>query len=103
MYNFFSLFFQSVFAFEFGESYEENGWDVYDAVAEFKRQVIYCYLFLSVSSSEARSSRITFFLSPDFHELWCSVISACLFTEGKRQWATLVLGLVTASVHYSCL
>ena len=27
----------------------------------------------------------------------------CLFPEVKRQWATLVLGWVTASVHYSCL
>ena len=30
---------------------------------------------------------ITFFLSPDFHELWCSVMSTCLFTEVKQQWA----------------
>ena len=46
---------------------------------------------------------ITFCLSPDFHELWRSVMSACLLTEVKRQWAMLVLGWVTASMHYSCL
>ena len=36
-----------------------------------------------------------FFLSPDFHRLWRSVMSVCLLTEVKRQWATLVLGWVT--------
>ena len=30
------------------------------------------------------------FLSPDFHELWRSVMSICLFTEVKQQWAMLV-------------
>ena len=45
----------------------------------------------------------TFFLSPDFHELWHSVMSICPSTEVKWQWATLVLGWVTASVHYCCL
>ena len=51
---------------------------------------------------EARASRdhffglfIYFFLSPDFHELWRSVMSICLLTEVKRQWAMLVLGWVT--------
>ena len=59
---------------------------------------------LSTSSSEAHASRNLFFcLSSDFHELWCSLMSTCLFTEVKRQWATLVLGWVTASVHYLCL
>ena len=43
------------------------------------------------------------FFSLDFHELWRSMMSICLFTEVKQQWATLVLGWVTASVHYSCL
>ena len=43
------------------------------------------------------------FLSLDFHELWQSVMSASLFTEVKQQWATLVLGWVTTSVHYSSL
>ena len=42
-----------------------------------------------------------FFLSPDYHELWHSMRSACLLTEIKRQWATQVLGWETASVHYS--
>ena len=55
--------------------------------------------FLSVSSSEACASRDHsfrgFFLSPDFHELWRSVISICLLTEVKRQWATLVVVWVT--------
>ena len=27
-------------------------------------------------------------------------MSTCLITEVKQQWATLVLGWVTASVHY---
>ena len=31
------------------------------------------------------------------------VMSACLINEVMRQWATLVLGCVTASVHCSCL
>ena len=26
------------------------------------------------------------FLSPDFHELWCSMMSICLLTEVKLQW-----------------
>ena len=64
--------------------------------------------FLSVGSSESHSSRdhsflVVFFLSQDFHELWHSVMSICLFTEVKQQQATLVLGLVTTSVHYLCL
>ena len=44
-----------------------------------------------------------FYLSPDFHELWRSVMSICLFTEVKQQCTTLVLGWVTTSVHYLCL
>ena len=44
-----------------------------------------------------------FFLSLEFHELWCSVMSTCLITEIKQQWAVLVLGWVIASVNYSCL
>ena len=35
--------------------------------------------FLSASSSKGRASRSQF-LSPDFHELWHSVMSFCLFT-----------------------
>ena len=42
-----------------------------------------------------------FSLSPDFHELWRNMMSTYLLTEVKRQWTMLVLGLVTASVHYS--
>ena len=57
-------------------------------------------VFLSVNSKEDGDSRDHFFLSPDFHELWHSMMSICLFTEVKRQWATLVLEWVTASVHY---
>ena len=58
-----------------------------------------------VSSSEAHNSRNHFFifLSLDFHELWHSVMNMCLFTEVKQQWATLVLGWVTASGHWLCL
>ena len=44
-----------------------------------------------------------FFLSPDFHEVWCSGMSTCLITEVKQQWAALVLGWMTASEHYSFL
>ena len=56
-----------------------------------------------------------FFLSPNFHELQCGQDDSLSFTEVmawpqllsstevKRQWATLVLGWVTASVHYLCL
>ena len=64
---------------------------------------INCEAFLSASSSEVLILEITFywvFLSLDFHELWGSVMSVCLLTEVKRQWVTLVLGWVTASVHY---
>ena len=43
------------------------------------------------------------FLSPEFHELWHSGMTTSLITEVKQQWATLVLGWVTASVHHSCL
>ena len=54
-------------------------------------------LFLSASLDRARASRnhfiflVVFFLSPDFHELWCSVMSICLLTEVKWRWAMLVL------------
>ena len=57
--------------------------------------------FLSVSSGEARHSRDHFFLSPDFHELWPSMMSISLFTEVKQQWAMIVMGWVTTLVHYS--
>ena len=46
---------------------------------------------------------ITFFLSLGVHGLWHSVMSTYHFTEVKQQWATLILGCVTASGHYSCL
>ena len=46
---------------------------------------------------------VTFFLSPDFHELWWSEMSTGLITEVKRQWAALVLGWVTTTVYYLCL
>ena len=49
------------------------------------------------------SSRDHFFSSPDFHELWCSMMSTCLINEVKQQWATLVPEWVTTSVHYYCL
>ena len=45
--------------------------------------------------TEACASRNHFFLSPDFHHLWDSVMSICLLTEVKGQWATLVLEWVT--------
>ena len=37
------------------------------------------------------------FLSLDFRELRHSVMSICLFTEVKQQWAAVVMGWVTAS------
>ena len=46
-------------------------------------------------SIELTLLEITFFLSPDFHELWCSMMTICLLTEVKQQWAMLVLGWVT--------
>ena len=64
---------------------------------------VYVYFFLSASFSEGRTSRDHFFLSPDFHGLWHTVMGICLLTEVKRQWATLVLRWVTALVHYFCL
>ena len=57
--------------------------------------------FLITSSSKARISRDHIFLSPDFHELWHSVMSTCLITEVKQEWTTLVLGWVTSSVQYA--
>ena len=36
--------------------------------------------------------RKSFFLFPEFHELWCTVMSICLFTEVRPQWAMFVLG-----------
>ena len=70
-------------------------------------------LLLSVPSSKARTSRDHFFqiyiyffilcVSPDFHELWRSVMNTHLFTEVKQQWATLLLGWVNVSLYYACL
>ena len=64
-------------------------------------------MFLSVTSSKACASRNLFFFfsffSPDFHEFRRSMMSICLYTEVKLQWATLLLGWVAASVHYLCL
>lgn len=31
---------QQIFAFEYGQVFPENGWKVYDALSEYKRQVI---------------------------------------------------------------
>ena len=59
--------------------------------------------FLSASLNRTRASRNHFFLSPDFHDLWHSHNDFLSFTEVKRQWVTLVLGWVAATVHYSCL
>ena len=33
------MYLQPIFAFEFKECYMEDGWSVYDATAELKRQV----------------------------------------------------------------
>ena len=37
-------------------------------------------------------------LASDFQELWHRVMTICLLTKVKRQWAMLVLGRVTISV-----
>ena len=64
-------------------------------------------ILLRTSSIKVHASRYHFFFiffsSPDFHELCRSVMSICLFTEVKQQWATLVLGWVIALVYYLCL
>ena len=46
-------------------------------------------VFLNMTSSEAPTSRDHVLIKKKnlSHELWCSVMSACLFTEVKRQWA----------------
>ena len=38
-------------------------------------------------------------LASDSQELWHRVITICLLTEVKQQWAMLVLGWVTVSVR----
>ena len=37
-------------------------------------------------------------LASDFQKLWHRVMTICLLTEVRRQWAMLVLGWVTVSV-----
>ena len=37
----------------------------------------------------------------DSHELWRSMMSICLLTEVKWQWAMLILGWLTTLVHYA--
>ena len=55
--------------------------------------------FLSASFSVAGASTdhffpfLIFFLYLDFHELWHSVMGACLYNEVKQQWVTLGTGL----------
>ena len=69
--------------------------------------IYFIEMFLSASCSKAHASRdhffsfflFRFFLSPDFNELWHSVMSTCLITEVKQQWAAIVLGWVTASEY----
>ena len=68
-----------------------------------KRSFFFC---LRVSLDRACTSRNHFFsvcVSMDFHESWHGHNDCLFFTEVKQQWAMLVLGWVTASVHYSCL
>ena len=53
------------------------------------------YLFLSENSSEARDSRDHFFhlfFSPDFHELWPSMMSISLFTKLSSKWVNTEMG-----------
>ena len=50
---------------------------------------------LIVTGDMSAGALVVVFLSPKFHELWRSMMSICLFTEVKLQWATLVLGWVT--------
>ena len=49
-----------------------------------------------LSAKDLALLQITVFWSPNFHELWRSVMNICLLRQGKRQWATLVLGWVTS-------
>ena len=56
------------------------------------------FFFVSGLSWIVAQRFLVFFLSPDFHQLWHSVMSICLLTEVKRQWAMLVLGWVTVWV-----
>ena len=63
---------------------------------------------LSTSSSEAHIYRDPLFFLFHFfvsklHELWHSVTIICLFAEVKQQWAMLIRGWVTTSVHYARL
>ena len=74
--------------------------DVLHLLTPYSPILLSCFsLFLSVSSSKALASRghffvlfIFFFLSLDF--MHCGI---------AWLWTMLVLGWVTASVHYSCL
>ena len=51
---------------------------------------------LSTSLDSAHTSRYHFLLSLDFYEFWSSVMSICLLTEVKQQFATFVLTWVTS-------
>ena len=48
---------------------------------------------LSTNSRKAGSSRDHLFLSPDFHELWSSVMSICLFTEVMVAMGCISIGI----------
>ena len=41
--------FQKMFAFDFKETYDNDGWSVYDSAAEYKRLVSYNFRVESVS------------------------------------------------------
>lgn len=62
---------QQIFAFEYGQVFPENGWKVYDAVAEYKRQVREVWL---------KGETVGFF--------WSFVWGGCLLCllKGNSQW-----------------
>ena len=60
-------------------------------------------MFLSANSSEACTSSdhfFPFFLSLDFHELWCSATSPCLFTEVEAAMGYISIWV---GAHFSAL
>ena len=61
-------------------------------------QIILVFFSKREPQKSSRFYKSLFILSPDFHQLWRSMMSICLLTEVKQQWATLVLGWVTVGV-----
>ena len=60
--------------------------------------VMISFTFIIVVKSAFSCHFTMVFLLPGFHELWRSMMSTLLITEVKRQWAMLLLGLMTVLV-----